>query len=95
MNKSDFENIFIDAVNALRKSRIVPIDTGNLAYNAIKANWASDKQYTIYIDSTVAPYAKYTIEAWKDGTNPNEDWLYRAFMFVARYISKRIGGELG
>lgn len=94
MSKGDFENVFLDATMALRKSGIVPIDTGNLAYNAIKGIWISDKQYRIYIDSNVAPYAPYTQEKWKSGKNPNEGWLDRAFQFVANYIAKRLGGKI-
>lgn len=94
MNRSDLENVFIDALNALRRSGIVPIDTGNLAYNAIKGMWIGN-QFKIYIDSSVAPYAVYTIEKWKSGKNPNENWLERAWKFVANYISKRLGGQIG
>lgn len=95
MNKSDLESVFIDAMMALRKSGIVPIDTGNLAYNAIKGIWISDSQYKIYIDSSVAPYAVYTVEKWKTGKNPNEGWLEKAFRFVANYIAVRLGGQIG
>lgn len=94
MNKSDLENVFIDAMMALRKSGIVPIDTGNLAYIAIKGMWVGNT-FKIYIDTYIAPYAVYTIEKWNKGKNPNEGWLEKAFRFVANYIAVRLGGQIG
>lgn len=94
MTKKDLENVFIDAMMALRKSGIVPIDTGNLAYSAIKGMWVGNT-FKIYIDTNVAPYAPYTIERWNKGQNPNEGWLEKAWKFVANYIAKRLGGEIG
>ena len=94
MNRNDLENVFINAMMALRRSGIVPIDTGNLAYTAFKGMWAGNT-YKIYIDSSVAPYAPYTVEKWKKGRNPNEGWLEKAHRFVADYIAKRLGGTIG
>ena len=95
MNKSDLENVFIDAMMALRKSGIVPVDTGNLAYNAIKGMWVNDKTFRIYIDTSVAPYADFTIMVWSKGKNPNEGWFYKAMKFLADYIARRLGGQIG
>lgn len=95
MNKRKFEIVFINAVNSLRKSGIVPIDTGNLAYNAIRGLWVSDKHFKVYIDETVADYAKYTIEPWGNGQNPNENWFERAFKFLANDIARQLGGKIG
>lgn len=94
MDKQDWENLFKEAINALRTSGIIPIDTGNLAYNSIKAIWVSEKTFRIYIDESVAPYAKYTIEPWSKGENPNQGWLDRAVLYIANYISRRIGGTI-
>lgn len=94
MTRQRIERVFVDAMNALRKSGIVPIDTGNLAYNAIKGYWKSDKTYTIYIDEGVAPYASLTIEKWDNRKNPNKGWFMKAYKFVANYVAIRLGGKV-
>lgn len=94
MEEQDWENLFTNAMDALRRSGIVPIDTGRLADNAIRGIWIGQNTYKIYIDEKVAPYAKYTIEPWEKGRNPNQGWFERAVVFVAEYIAKELGGTI-
>lgn len=94
MTKSDFEIIFIDAINALRRQSFTPIDTGNLAYSAIKGIWISDKVFRIYIDENIAPYMIYTNEPWEKGNNPNLNWFEKAAKFITTYLSIRLNGEV-
>lgn len=94
MEEQDWENLFTNAMDALRRSGIVPIDTGRLANNAIRGIWIGQNTYKIYIDEKVAPYAKYTIEPWEKGRNPNQGWFERAVVFVAEYIAKELGGTI-
>lgn len=88
MTQQSWENLFRNAMNALRKSGIVPIDTGNMAYNSIKGIWISENTFKIYIDEDVAPYAKHTIEYRVN--NPNNGWLERAVKYLAQYIEKEL-----
>ena len=94
MERQDWENLFTNAMSALRRSGIVPIDTGNLAFNSIKGIWIGQNRFKIYIDENVAPYAKYTIEPWEEGQNPNQGWFERAVVFVAEYIENELGGTI-
>lgn len=56
--------------NALYKAIVIfrlsaPIKTGNLRYNAIKMQRVSEGVWRVFIDETIAPYAKYTILPWR------------------------------
>lgn len=90
MEKAEFERIFIETINALRQQTFVPYDTGNLKFNAIKGIWISETTYRIYIDESVAPYMKFTQEAWGKGKNPNEGWFDKAVEFIALYIKQKL-----
>jgi hypothetical protein len=94
MTKAEFEILFIDAINALRRQAFTPKDTGNLAYNAIKGIWIDDKRFRIYVDESIAPYMVFTNESWNKGTNPNENWFQKAVKFIATHISSKLNGEL-
>lgn len=46
-----------------------PVDRGNLRNNAIKGETTGTQEYTLSIDTRVAPYAQYTIRPWSE-TSP-------------------------
>lgn len=100
MTKQDWENLFVEAMNALRNAStlnnhiLIPYDTGNLKLNAFKGKWLNDNTFQIYFDESVAPYVPYTQEEWKNGNNPNAGWVERAMMFLAEYIAGRLGGKI-
>jgi hypothetical protein len=94
MTKSEFESVFIDAINSLRQQAFVPYDTGNLKINAIKGMWITPTQYRIYVDEQVAPYVFFTQEKWSKGINPNAGWVEKAVNYLAHYISQRLGGSI-
>lgn len=96
MTRSEWELLFIDAINSLRQQTFVPYDTGNLKFNAIKGIWVGENQYRIYIDETVAPYVFFTNEPWveRKGTNPNENWVEKMVDYIAQYIAQRTGGKI-
>mgnify|MGYP000847428063 CR=1 FL=1 len=64
------------AVEYLKNQLIIdaPFDTGNLALNAIRIQQING-DYHIVIGGEIAPYAVYTNESWKRGSNPNENWV--------------------
>lgn len=102
MTKAEFNAVFIQAVNELR--RIAPKDTGHLAFNAIKGRWQNDNEFVIYIDSNVLinePNGKGLIAHYNYQQRINEDpayrtykWFDKAVPFIARYIADRIGGRI-
>ena len=56
-----------------------PVDTGNMASNAITVEFTGKGQIKIHVDESIAPYFPYTnepwiSERWKGATNPNEGW---------------------
>jgi len=65
-----------EALNSIKNS--APFDTGNLR-DSVYAIDLPNGGFEIYIDTTKAPYAVYTLEAWisdywKGKKNPNERW---------------------
>lgn len=97
MNQSDF------AATAVRMFQIfqslVPIDTGNLRYNATKLENSGAGTYKIVVSGDVAPYNVYTNEAWispKWGgkKNPNEGWIDSGVELIAQIIAEQLGGEV-
>lgn len=93
MTKKEFEVLFVEAVNALKRQHFVPYDTGNLKFNAIKWTWSRPNTFTIYIDEKVAPYVYFTNEPWEKRRNPNENWVDKAVKFIATYIATKLGGD--
>ena len=89
-----------------------PKDTGNLAFFAIRGDWTAQGVYTIWVEGSdgrrsngpmkgVAPYMKYTNEAWgnfapplQGKTNPNEGWWDRAVAEVMDYIARELRGVI-
>lgn len=107
IDRQYFDRVFLEAVDQLRK--VAPKDTGNLAYNAIKYNWLSEKEFVIFVDvgnvqqtirvSGIAPYMPFTNEKWispnwNGKINPNENWWNEAIKMVIHFIAKRLGGSL-
>lgn len=76
---------------------IVPIDTGNMRYNATQFYSTGMRSVTIRVDGTVAPYALYTnapwiSPRWHGKKNPNEGWVKGGVEIVAMHISQQLGG---
>lgn len=56
-----------------------PVDTGNMASNAITVEFTGKGQMKIHVDESIAPYFPYTNEPWTSPRwngkpNPNEGW---------------------
>ena len=76
---------------------IVPIDTGNLRYNAKSYKSTGELTCRILVDGAIAPYAVYTNEPWLSPRwhgkkNPNEGWVKGGVEIVAMHISQQLGG---
>jgi hypothetical protein len=70
-----------------------PKDTWNLALNSIRVVQENGSWYVL-IGGEIAPYAEYTNEAWKKGTNPNEGWIERSIEEVLPVITQIMSGAL-
>lgn len=70
-----------------------PKDTWNLALNSIRIIQENGAWYVL-IGGEIAPYAEYTNEAWKQGTNPNEGWIERSIEEVLPVITQIMSGAL-
>lgn len=97
MSDSEFEALVFEAVMMLRLR--APIDTGNLAYNAIKVDRTGPNEWTIWVDESIAPYMPYTNEPWISAKwhgkqNPNEDWWDEAVRFISGYLAEKVNAEL-
>lgn len=86
-------------IDEMRRDGWIPIDTGNMAYNAVVVEMASDTEIRIYIDKSIAPYAVCTespwlAKRWNNKKNPNEGWWERLCEEFARRLARVLGGEL-
>lgn len=88
---------FLNAVAAAKKES--PYDTGNLRLKGVKSVAGSEMK--IYVDTTIAPYMKYTNEPWSNfgpplrgKENPNEGWWEKAAEEVAYSMAKDLKGKL-
>ena len=78
----------------------VPIDTGNMAHNAIVYRIVGGNEIHIYVDNRIASYAKYTehpwvAQRWHDKKNPNEGWWGERFIAeLVRRVAKRVNGVI-
>lgn len=78
----------------------VPIDTGNMAYNAIVYRIVGGNEIHVYVDNRIASYAKYTegpwvAQRWHDKKNPNEGWWADRFIEeLIKRIAQRVSGEI-
>lgn len=73
--------------------------TGNMAFNATKLEFITDKEADIYVDEKIAPYVPYTNEKWispkwKGHKNPNEGWFDRMAEYVATELAKKFKGTI-
>jgi len=76
---------------------IVPIDTGNLRYNATNYDSTGERSCEFIVDGNIAPYAVFTNEPWLSPRwggkkNPNEGWVQGGVELVAMYLSQQLGG---
>lgn len=76
---------------------LAPKDTGNLAYNAIKYEKVSEREYRIYIDLEIAPYQVYVNESptLTNGTpNKNYGWWEAAIELAIEEMARLLEGEI-
>ena len=78
---------------------IVPIDTGNMRYNATTFNSTGTMSCTIKVDGSIAPYAVYTNEPWLSPrwhgkTNPNEGWWNEWCDTFMKRLATKLQGNL-
>ena len=88
---------FLRAVAEVR--RTAPRRTGNLRRFGVKQ--IEGKEMKIYVDTTEAPYMKYTNEPWSNfgpplrgKKNPNEGWWGRAAQVAAHSMARDLKGRL-
>ena len=91
------ELAILDAVAMARL--LIPIDTGNMRYNAFKVERVNETTWQVYIDEKIAPYAVYVNEKWvspkwNGKANPNEGFWKKAFEFIADQIATAINGKI-
>lgn len=77
----------------------VPVNTGNMRYNATKVENLGGGKWRLYVDEDIAPYMPYTTEPWispkwNGKKNSNEGWFERASHLVANYIAGALHGTL-
>lgn len=95
MTDSQFQILCLAAFAEFQK--LVPKDTGNMAYNASKIKFPSPDVCEIYVDEKVAPYVPYTnepwiAERWHGKKNPNENWFGKAAAYIAAYVAQQTKG---
>lgn len=76
-----------------------PYDTGNLRDMGIKMFQTGEREYTIFIGGSDAPYAVYTNEVWvapywNGKPNPNEHWIDKSVEEIVDEICRLTGGRL-
>lgn len=96
MEQSQFIALTMNAFQLFRT--IVPIDTGNMRYNATRYVQYSDA-VEIRVDARTAPYAVYTNEPWRSPRwhgkkNPNEGWVEGGVELIAMYLAQSLGGRV-
>ena len=72
-----------------------PVDTGNMASNAITAIRTGTGQIVIRVDEAIAPYFPYTNEPWisprwNGKPNPNEGWWTDASDAIVQEILRTL-----
>ena len=76
---------------------LAPKDTGNLAYNAIKYEKLSEREYQIYVDLDVAPYQVFVNEnptLVNGEKNPNKGWWEAAIELAIEELARLLNGEI-
>ena len=97
MTKQQIIDAVISVVESLR-TELVPYDTGNMAFNALKYE-IRDDMIDISVDPNIAPYVPYTnepwlSEKWHGKKNPNEGWWRRFADEFAKRLATNLKGEL-
>ena len=82
MEQSQFIALTMNAFQIFRA--IVPIDTGNMRYNATRYVQYSDA-VEIRVDARIAPYAVYTND---------EGWVEGGVELIAMYLAQSLGGRV-
>lgn len=97
MTEAEFVAAVTAAYNAFRA--IVPIDTGNMRYNATRLESVGNGVFKIRVSEAVAPYVPYTNEPWisprwNGKKNPNEGWFESGTELVATVLAQNLGGTV-
>ena len=77
-----------------QNKHLVPYDSGNMYWNAIRII-PTAKGYKLIVDDSIADYVYYTNEKWENGTNPNEGWVQRFFEAVVNSIISIVKSKTG
>lgn len=93
------EATLYEALTIVRNNGLIPIDTGNLRYNAFKIARTGINSWRIYIDHAIAPYdiyvnGKWVSPKWNGKQNPNEGFWQEVCDFIVDYLHQKLGGEL-
>jgi len=77
----------------------VPVDTGNMRYNATKLMPLGHDRYRLYIDKNIAPYFPYVDgpwvhPRWQGAKNPNEKFFEKAAIAFANELTSRLNGKM-
>lgn len=76
----------------------IPIDTGNMRYNAFTLTNTGDLEWEISINKAIAPYVVYVNEKLPSHHTPrqqaNEQFWQRAVQTIMRTLRKELGGKL-
>lgn len=97
MEQSQFIALTMNAFQIFRS--IVPIDTGNMRYNATNYMNMGGLSCQIKVDANIAPYAVYTnapwiSPRWHGKKNPNEGWVEGGVELIAMYLAQSLGGRV-
>lgn len=97
MNEAEFAAAVVTAFNVFRVG--VPIDTGNMRYNATRLESLGNNVYRITVSADIAPYVPYTNEPWisprwNGKKNPNEGWFESGVENVATVLAQQLGGTV-
>lgn len=97
MKQSQFNALTMNAFQIFRS--IVPIDTGNMRYNATSYKSTGELTCRFFVDGVIAPYAGITNGPWLSPRwhglkNPNEGWVQGGVELIAMYLAQSLGGRV-
>ena len=97
MDEAKFLTLCVQGFQMFRS--IVPIDTGNMRYNATQFDSLGRRRCEIVVNGDIAPYAVYTNEPWvspywNGKKNPNEGWVEGGAELIAMHIAQQLGGRV-
>lgn len=94
------QRIELAIMNAVSTARLlIPYRTRNLKLNSFKWERVNEKEWRVYIDLDIAPYAPYVNEKWispkwKGKQNPNEGFFQKVYQYIANSIASAVSGQI-